>query len=214
MKLILNALRASAANSVFSHAIVFWAEDLAKTDSNLSKQAKGTLRKISLSATFTTDASLDSLQFCSRAMASNVVDKRNVWLLSWDLDAGSQVRLATSSFNGKKLFGQALNLVLIESKDKRKILPKVSKGDFSGRPYQTFHPFRSQTRGKGQQRFKPKGLKDFRSSPSSSPLKVLPQEIELPEIEPHNAIYRDVAPRVGAVLLHYAHLWTNGTPGA
>lgn len=151
-----NAPRTSAATLVFARAIILWAEELPKQDFKLSKHTKDTLKKMALSAAYAADASLESMQFCSRAIVSNVVARRNVWLRHWEVDTGSQASLAASPFSGSKLFGQVLDPLLIESKDKRKVLPTVSKTENKSKTFQPFHSFRLQGRNKEHNKFRPK----------------------------------------------------------
>lgn len=56
----------------------------------------------------------------------------NLWLHQWEVDEGSQARLVSVPFSGSKLFGQALDPLLIESCDKCKVLPMVRKEQSRG----------------------------------------------------------------------------------
>lgn len=50
-----------------------------------------------------------------------------LWLRHWQADMKSKWKLASAPFKGGKLFGEALDPVLVECKDKRKILPTFNK---------------------------------------------------------------------------------------
>lgn len=68
------------------------------------------------------DASLNSAKFASRALAYNVITRRLLWLCHWNADMRSKWKLASAPFKG-----EALDLVLIKNKDKKKVMPSVSK---------------------------------------------------------------------------------------
>lgn len=156
---------------------------------------------MALSAAYSVDASLDSVQFCSRSLASNV------GLRSWEVDTGSQARLASPFFGGK-LFGQGLDPLLIESKDKNKVLPTGNKSETKSKMFQSFRSFQSQGRNRGQQRFKPKWQwskgfqRQFKSQSSQGPFAGNKRtKDDLGSGVP--------APRVGAQLLSCSFLESN-----
>lgn len=75
-------------------------------------------------------------------MAQNMATTGAIWLRNWDGDTGSQSKLANFPFEGEKLFGSALELLLVESKDKRKVLPSAKK-DPPKVKKSSFWPFKS-----------------------------------------------------------------------
>lgn len=141
--------RASAANSIMARAAYLWAEELASSDPSLSRTAKSTLKKIALASAFAADASFDSVQLSARAMAASVTARRNIWLRHWDVDAGSQSRLVGVPFKGSKLFGEALDPILIENRDKRKVLPSNRKVLHKAKTAISFRPQRGDFRKEG-----------------------------------------------------------------
>lgn len=70
-------------------------EDLIAKDKKLLRATHNTLKKMSLVAAFTADLSLDTLQFSAKALAFNVVARKNI-----KVDQDAQVRLATVPFSG------------------------------------------------------------------------------------------------------------------
>lgn len=124
------ALRAALANSLMSRAMLSWMEEHQESAGKLPRDLRALLKNLSLAVGFAADSSLHALQFSAKALASNMVTRRNVWLRHWDVDQGSQSRLLAFPFRGEKLFGQTLDPLLVESKDKRKVLP-TNKRDFT-----------------------------------------------------------------------------------
>lgn len=126
-------LKASVANSVMARGILAWVEDLVKadckSDRKLSSATCNTLKKIFLAAAFTAD----SVQYSAKALAVNVVARRNIWLCQWEVDQGSQSQLVSEPFMGSKLFGEST-----ESSDKRKVLPSARKEQSRGRGFSLF----------------------------------------------------------------------------
>lgn len=109
--------RAASANSVMSRAAFIWAEELADMK-KLPKAAK--MKKLPLAAAFTADAFLDAMHLT--LMSSNFSARRALWLHSWKGDAGAFSELINTPFEGGKLFGASLDAILVETRDKRKIL--------------------------------------------------------------------------------------------
>lgn len=70
-----------------------------------------------------TDASLHSAKFASRALASTVTSRHLFWLRNWKVDAKAKWKLAAAPYKATNLFGPALDPVLVEDKDKRKVFP-------------------------------------------------------------------------------------------
>lgn len=67
----------------------------------------------------------DAAKFTSRAIASTVMAWHVLWLCSWQADAKSKWRLASEPFMGGKLFREAMEPILVETKERRKILPSL-----------------------------------------------------------------------------------------
>lgn len=122
------ALKAASATSVMARVAFVWAKEVSSS-SKLSKKFRSQLKKIYLAAAFASDSSYDALQLSARALASNTVATCNLWLRQWD--SASLSRVVNRSFQGAKLFEQGLEPLLVENKDKRKVLP-------SGKPVLSF----------------------------------------------------------------------------
>lgn len=56
------------------------------------------------------------------AMPASVTARHNTWLRHWDVDAASQAKGMGIPFKGSKLFSEALNPLLFETKGKKKVL--------------------------------------------------------------------------------------------
>lgn len=63
----------------------------------------------------------------SRALAANVTSHWLAWLHHWQADMQSKWRVASAPFKGGNLFGEALDPVLVETRDKKKVLPSSSR---------------------------------------------------------------------------------------
>lgn len=94
---------ASSQASIMARAVISWVDKLAKSESELTKRALNSLKKISVAPAFMADTSLDSVQLSTRAMANQVVSCRNVWLREWNKgDSTSASRLAILPSKGEK----------------------------------------------------------------------------------------------------------------
>lgn len=85
------------------------------------------INKLIAAAEFSADATLNSAKFASRAVASNITSRRLLWLQHWQADMRTKWRLAAVPFKVGSLFREAPDPILVESRDKRKILPYVSR---------------------------------------------------------------------------------------
>lgn len=133
-----------------AQAMSSWIEDLQASEEKLSTAAHNSLKKIA--AAFIADSSLDAVQFMAKSMVSSVEARRNIWLHHWKVDQGSQNHLAAFPFAGSKLFGdQVLDPLLVENRDKCKVLPAAEKDVSKSRAPSSFrvsqHSFRSKDGG-------------------------------------------------------------------
>lgn len=85
-------------------------------------------------------------------MTANVVSHRNIWLCNWEVDSGSQNRLVGLPFQGAKLFGHALEPILVESKDKKRMLPTSTKKEVTKTKKQFFRFSRPDLRTRDNQK--------------------------------------------------------------
>lgn len=132
------SLKASTACSLFARAVYSWTSDLAAADSNVSKELKDEIKKISLVTAFVTDASLDALHLSARAMASRVTAKCNTWLRNWEVDPLAQAKVAGVPFRGISLLGEGTDKNLVEDKDKKKALQSRKEDGKHRKCFQSF----------------------------------------------------------------------------
>ncbi|XP_058025328.1 uncharacterized protein LOC131191317 [Ahaetulla prasina] len=139
------AIRSATAASFFARTSLIWLrqmqERIPQDDSRLHQD----INKLVTAAEYTVDATLNSAKFASRALASSITSRRLLWLRQWQADMKTKWRLAAAPFKGGSLFGEALDPILVEGKDKRKILPYVSRHS-DRRPSLPYRrqPFRTQ----------------------------------------------------------------------
>ncbi|XP_070610345.1 lamina-associated polypeptide 2, isoforms alpha/zeta-like [Erythrolamprus reginae] len=137
------ALRAASTASIFNRASIMWLQEVQSRMGPEDSRLKQDLNKLLAAAEFSADATLHAAKFSARGMASTVSSRRLLWLRHWQADAKSKWRLSSAPFQGTKLFGEVLESVLVEDKDKRKILPRSSRRqDRSNTPYRRRQPFR------------------------------------------------------------------------
>lgn len=122
------SIRASAIASIVSRAAIVWTRKLLQLipdDRRLNEGVNRLLKAVS----FTTDAALDSMVFSSRAMASAASARRALWLRPWQVDDNSKAIVSDYPFQGGRLFGDALNKILVETRGGKKALPRTSRHD-------------------------------------------------------------------------------------
>lgn len=88
-------------------------------------------------AEFTVDATLNSAKFGARAIASSVTARCLLWLKHQQADTRRKWRLASTPCKGAKLFGESLEPVLVESRDKRRVLSHLFRR-FDRHPFPPF----------------------------------------------------------------------------
>lgn len=144
------AVRASTSASFFTRASVRWLRHLQSHLAPEDVRAHQDLSKILAAAEYTADATLAAAKFSARAMASSVTARRMLWLRHWRMDGKNKWKLASAPFGGGQLFGQALDPLLVETKDKRKVLPSQGRrSDFRPFPYYRRPSFRQGGAGAG-----------------------------------------------------------------
>lgn len=100
------------------------------------------VNKILAAIEYSADATLNSSRFATKAVGSNITSCCLLWLRQWQADTKNKWRLASSPYSGELLFGPPLEPLLIKSKDKRKILPNLSRRTESRPSSSSFCPFR------------------------------------------------------------------------
>lgn len=135
------AVKVSTTASFFNMASLLWLHQMTRTDVRMHRD----ISKLVAAVQFLAHAMLNVARFASRAIASSVATCRLLWLCPWQADTYHKWQLALPPFKGERLFGESLYLILVESRDKRKVMPSMSrKGNF--RPFPYFHQpsFRAQ----------------------------------------------------------------------
>lgn len=119
-------------------------------------------------AFFTSDATLDALVFCSKALASANVARRGIWVRAWPADLRVKNIVSAYPFQGEKLFGDALERILIETHDKKKAMPRTlcrnDRRGFSQKPFLSSHTLarpRSDAKRNNWSQFKQPFRKNF-----------------------------------------------------
>ncbi|XP_061443669.1 uncharacterized protein LOC133365571 [Rhineura floridana] len=137
------AMRASASASIFSRASMMWLDDLLEDDNPDPVAFKRALLKLRKTAAFVADATLDATQLGARAMTTQIVARRTLWLRHWQADSAARLNLSKAPYSGSLLFGEeALKAVLVDPKDAHKpVLATIKNIDH--RPLRRFPSFRS-----------------------------------------------------------------------
>ncbi|XP_070610821.1 lamina-associated polypeptide 2, isoforms alpha/zeta-like [Erythrolamprus reginae] len=137
------ALQAASTASIFNRASIMWIQEVQARMGPEDPRLKQDLNKLLAAAEFSADATLHAAKFAARGMASTISSRRLLWLRHWQADAKSKWRLSSAPFEGTKLFGEVLEAVLVEDKDKRKVLTRSSRRqDRNSTPYRRRQPFR------------------------------------------------------------------------
>lgn len=107
------AIRAASTVSILSRAAFTWARDLIQEVPKGNIKLRQGINKLLKVLAFSSDASLDIMQLITRAQAASVPVRRQSWLKNWTVDTKSKQNLTMAPFSGQKLFGDALQPVLI-----------------------------------------------------------------------------------------------------
>ena len=137
-------MRAATVASIVARASIVWARRLVNIlppeNRSFQEGASRWLKSVSLLS----DASLDFLVLNARALAATVAARRLFWLRQWQADPHSKFVVAAFPFQGNRLFGEALDQILVETRDKKKVLPLTVRRQGDRRPQRyTSHSFRT-----------------------------------------------------------------------
>lgn len=119
------AIRAATSSSFFNRASLVWLRQLRDRLPPEDARLQQDVAKLIAAAEYSADASLDAVKFSARALASTVSSRRLLWLRNWRADAKSKWRLTAAPYKGSALFGASLDSVLVENRDKKKVLPTL-----------------------------------------------------------------------------------------
>ncbi|XP_013907079.1 PREDICTED: uncharacterized protein LOC106537467, partial [Thamnophis sirtalis] len=121
------AVKSAVAASFFNRTSLLWLKEMQARIPATDLQTHEHLNKLIAAAQFSADATLSSATYASRAIGNSVTVRRLLWLRYWQTDNRSKWRLASAPFKGDKLFGEALEPLLKETHDKKKVLPSTFK---------------------------------------------------------------------------------------
>ncbi|XP_013907089.1 PREDICTED: uncharacterized protein LOC106537477 [Thamnophis sirtalis] len=121
------AVRSAMAASFFTRTSLLWLKQMQARFPVTDLQTHKDLNNLIAAAEFSADATLNSVRFASRAIGNSLTARRLLWLRPWQSNIKFKWKLASTHFKGDKLFGEALEPILIETKDKKKVLPSMSK---------------------------------------------------------------------------------------
>ncbi|XP_013914280.1 PREDICTED: dual specificity mitogen-activated protein kinase kinase 4 [Thamnophis sirtalis] len=130
-----------------THQTVAWAIKTSASTSFLSRadprqdtKLRQVVNKIIAMTEYTADATLNAAKFASRSLTSNVTTRRLLWVRHWNMDMLPKWKLASAPFKGGKLFGEALDPVLVD----KKVISSVNKKlDCKGSQTYKRQPFRN-----------------------------------------------------------------------
>lgn len=102
------------------------------------------VNKLVTAAEYSAYASFNAAKFASHTLSSSVTSRRMFWLRNWRADAKTKWKLASAPYKAPDLVGALLEPLLIEDKDKRKILPSsYHRPERRYAPYTQRQSFRS-----------------------------------------------------------------------
>ncbi|XP_013925897.1 PREDICTED: uncharacterized protein LOC106552206 [Thamnophis sirtalis] len=130
------AIKSTSAASYFNRTMVMWLRQLQDRIPIQDDRIHQDLTKIIAASQFSADATLDTIKFASSALATSVTSRCLLWLRNWQMDNKAKWNLETALFKGPNHFGEALDPILVENKDKKKVLPSNAK-----KPEARSHPY-------------------------------------------------------------------------
>ncbi|XP_058017916.1 lamina-associated polypeptide 2-like [Ahaetulla prasina] len=154
-------IRAATAASFFSRAVLLWLKQMQEKVPVTDLRTHQDFNKIVAAVEYTADATMSSAKYVAKSIASSVTARRFLWLKNWQADTKRRWRLASVPFKGAKLFGEALEPVLTETKGKKKVLTALSRrGDTRFSPSfrkSYFRPYWGSAFGRYQRGFQTQG---------------------------------------------------------
>lgn len=148
------SIRASSSASFFNRAALLWLKQLQDRLARTDLRAHQDLNKIAAALEYSADATLNATRFAARALGSSITSRRLLWLRGWQADIRSKWQLASAPYSAGSLFGPPLEPLLIETRDKRKILPSQLRRSASRySPYPRPQSFRGSDSGSFQPRY-------------------------------------------------------------
>lgn len=142
------AMYAATTASFFNRASLLWIRHMRDRIPAADVRLHQDLNKLTAAVQFSADATLNATRFAARSISLTVTTHRLIWLHQWQADAQHKWCLASAPFKGELLFEDNLDPFLIETKDKRKILPSINRrGSFCPVPYFNQSSFQGSSSG-------------------------------------------------------------------
>lgn len=135
------SIKSALAASFFNRASILWLRQLQARLPVADTRSQQDINKVIAALEFSADATLNASRFAAKTLGTSITARRLLWLRQWQADVKSKWRLATAPFGGPHMFGASLEPLLVESRDKRKFLPAMSRRSDHRSP-QSFPPFR------------------------------------------------------------------------
>lgn len=117
----------STSASYFNRASLIWLKQLQERLPLADTRSHQDLNKLQVALEYSVDATLNAARFASKAIASNVTSRRLLWLHQWQADVKHNWRLAAGLLSGQRHIREALDPLRIETWDKHKVLPSLSR---------------------------------------------------------------------------------------
>lgn len=116
------AVRTATLASFFNRASLLWLKQLQDRLLPSDTHTHQDLNKIVAALEYSADATLNSARFVAKTIRSTVTSRRLLWLRHWQADVCSKWQLASSPYSSDALFGPPLEPLLVETRDRCKIL--------------------------------------------------------------------------------------------
>ncbi|XP_026548661.1 lamina-associated polypeptide 2, isoforms alpha/zeta-like [Notechis scutatus] len=117
------AIKTSTAASFFNRASLMWLRQMQARIPSGDLRFHQDIDNVIAATEFSADATLRAAKFASKALASSVVARRQLWLRHWEVSANHKSKLASAPYKGGMLFGEALDSLLVKTRRGRKVLP-------------------------------------------------------------------------------------------
>lgn len=133
-KAVLMTIEAFATASIVSRAAIVWMRKLMQLIPEDSRRALEGAIRVLKAVSFTSDTTLDAMVFASRFLSSEAAARRTLWLRAWPMTFQDKAIVTAHPFQGDKLFGDALDKILVETRGKKKATPRSLRRE-DVRPY-------------------------------------------------------------------------------
>lgn len=118
------SIKAAASDSIVSRASIVWMRKLVQLIPDEDCHAMEGANRVLKAACYTADATLDSMVFASKSISSAAAARRTLWLKAWHTSYQDKLIVTGYPFQGDRLFGDALDKILIKTREKKKAMPR------------------------------------------------------------------------------------------